>query len=184
MAAGVARLGPRLWTTTDRAGRGYRLRPITPADAPALQRAFAAQDPHDRVMRLLSVVARLPDRMALKFATIDAARDVCLVLEPDAAPGTLAGGARLMRDAGGDAAEFAVSVASALKGQGLGRKALEVVLEVGAEMGISRVWGLVSRRNAAMRGLGARLGMRERPDPDDPSLVIVETDLATAPQSR
>ncbi len=181
MAAGVERLAPRLWRATDRVGRVYRVRPIAPADAPALQRAFLAQDRQDRVMRLLSVIPRLPDRMALKFASVDPARDVCLVFEPEDAPGTLAGGARLMRDATGDAAEFAVTVASPLKGRGLGRMALETVFGIGAEMGIARAWGLISRRNAAMRALAARLGMRERPDPDDPSLVIADKDLAPPP---
>ena len=175
MARGVERLGPRLWRAETRDGRGLTLREIRPGDAPALQRAFAAQAAEDRKLRLLSSIPRLPDRMAQRFCTVDGVRDFALVWIPEDAPDTLAGGARLMRDAGDETrAEFAVSVASHLKGHGLGRKALETVMELGAENGIAQVWGSVSRANAGMRALAKTLGMSERPDPDDPSLVIVE----------
>ena len=177
MAAGVERLGPRLWRTSDRTGRVYRLREIRPEDAPALQRAFAAQAPEDRKLRLLSAIPRLPDRMALRFCTVDGVRDFALVWVPEDAPDTLAGGARLMRDPDGESAEFAVSVASGLKGHGLGRKALETVMELGAEQGIRRVWGSISTANRPMRALAKRLGMTERPDADDFSLVIAEKAL-------
>jgi len=175
VARGVARLGPRLWRAETRDGRALRLREIRPEDAPALMAAFARQDADDRKLRLLSAMPRLPERMAQRFCTVDGVRDFCLVWEPEDALGALAGGARLMRDAGDETrAEFAVSVASDLKGHGLGRKALETVMELGAEEGIERVWGSISRANAPMRGLAARLGMTERPDPDDRSLVIAE----------
>ncbi len=182
MARGVEHIGPRRWLTHDRDGREYVLRPIRPDDAPALQRAFAAQSPEDRKLRLLSAIARLPERMALRFCTVDETRDAALVLVRPDAPDALFGGARLMRDAapdapGGDRAEFAVSVASDLHGHGLGRKALETVMELGREMGITRVWGSVSRANGGMRGLAARLGMTERRDPDDATLVICEKTL-------
>jgi acetyltransferase len=177
MAEGVERLGPRLWRTRDRTGRAYTLRPLVPEDAPALMRAFLLEAPEDWLMRLLSAMPRLPERMARKLCTVDPERDVALVWVADDAPGDLAAGARLMRDATGDGAEFAVTVASRLKGCGLGRKALETVLEVGAEMGIRRAWGMVDRGNAAMRGLARRLGMTERADPDDRTLVICEKRL-------
>jgi acetyltransferase len=177
VAAGVERLGPRLWRTEDRTGRGYRLREIRPGDAPALQRAFAAQAPEDRKLRLLSAIPRLPDRMAQRFCTVDGVRDFALVWVPEDAPEELAGGARLMRDPNGESAEFAVSVASGLKGHGLGRKALETVMELGKENGIRRVWGSISTENRAMRALAKRLGMTERTDADDFSLVVAEKTL-------
>jgi acetyltransferase len=177
MAAGVERIGPRIWRTRDGEGRGYTLRPLVSEDAPALMRAYEAEAPEDRFMRLFTVLPRLPHRLAVKLCTVDPQRDVALVWVADDTPGELVGGARLMRDAAGDGAEFAVSVASHLKGRGLGRKALETAFEVGAEMGIGRVWGTVNRRNRGMRGLAKRLGMTERSDPDDRTLVICEKRL-------
>lgn len=178
---GVERLGPRLWRITDRAGRRYALRPISPDDAPALRRAFAAQDPEDRRMRLRAALPKLPERMAVGFCTVDHARDAVYVLVPELAPGTLAGGARVMRDREGTGAEYAVTMASTLKGLGLGRPVLATTLQAAAELGITHVWGTVDRRNHGMRRLAARLGMTERRDPDDPSSVITELDLVARP---
>jgi acetyltransferase len=179
----VERLGPRLWRLIDRGGRAYALRPIDPTDAPALQRAYAAQDPEDRRMRLRSALPKLSDRMARHFCTVDHAQDAVYVLVPEIAPNTLAGGARVMRDAPGAArGEYAVSLASTLKGLGLGRALLGTVLQAAAELGITEVWGTVDRRNHGMRRLAEKLGMKERRDPDDPAGVITEIAL-TAPRS-
>jgi acetyltransferase len=171
------RLGPRLWQVTDRQGRRYSLRPIRPDDAPALIAAFDAQSPEDRRMRVRGVLKRLPERMARAFCTVDDTRDVALVLVPEDAPGTLAGGARVMRDREGTAGEYAVSMASAMKGRGLGRLVLGIALGVAAETGMTRVWGLVDRKNDGMRALARRLGMAERADPDDHGGVVTEMAL-------
>jgi acetyltransferase len=179
VAGSVERLGPRLWRVTDGAGRRYALRTLTLADAPALMRAFAAQSPEDREMRLLSRMTQLPERMARRFCTVDEARDVGLGLFPEDDPATLAGGSRVMRDRAGDGGEFAVSVASDLKGRGLGRLALETAIAAAAEIGIGRVWGSISAKNEGMRALARKLGMTERRDPDDATMVIAEK--ATVP---
>jgi acetyltransferase len=90
----------------------------------------------------------------------------------------LAGGARVMRDRAGDGGEFAVSVASGLKGRGLGRLALETAIAAAGEIGMRRVWGSISAKNAGMRALARKLGMTERRDPDDATLVIAEKAIA------
>lgn len=172
----LERLGPLRWRARDRQGRTYLVRTLTPEDAPALQAAFLEQDPSDRMMRLRSAMARMPDRVARKFCTIDETRDVGLGLFPEQEPGRLAGGARVMRDGDGEPrGEFAVTVASHLHGAGLGRLALDLAISTAREIGIERVWGSISRRNDAMRALARSMGMREKPDPDDAGLVIAET---------
>jgi acetyltransferase len=180
----IERLGPRLWRAYDRQGRGYTLRPLVPDDAQALMRAFAREAPEDRLMRLFSAMPKLPERLARRLCTVDPARDVALVFLADDAPGELAGGARVMRGPDEASGEYAVSVASDRKGSGLGRMALEAALAVAAEMGVRRVWGTVARRNSAMRGLARRLGMTDRADPDDPTLVITEMTLPSSATDR
>jgi RimJ/RimL family protein N-acetyltransferase len=51
------------------------------------------------------------------------------------------------------------------------------VLELGAENGVARVWGSISTANAPMRALARKLGMTQRPDPEEFSLVIAEKAL-------
>jgi GNAT superfamily N-acetyltransferase len=171
----VDRLGPFAWLLRDRQGRLYTLRTLTPEDAPALQTAFAAQAPEDRTQRLRSSMARLPDRVARRFCTVDEAQDVGLGLFPTDEPGRLTGGARVMRDGPGETrGEFAVSVASHLKGSGLGRLALGTAIAAARQIGITSVWGSISRRNGPMRSLAKSMGMQEKPDPDDSALIIAE----------
>ena len=172
----VERLDRFAWLVRDRQGRLYTLRTLRPEDAPALQAAFAAQAHEDRVLRTRSALPRLPDRMALRFCTVDEAQDVGLALFPVADPGRLVGGGRVMRDGPGEArGEFAVAGASDLKGTGLGRVALETAIAAAREIGIARVWGSIERGNEAMRALARKLGLAERPDPDDRALLIAET---------
>ncbi len=172
----VERLDRFAWLVRDRQGRLYTLRTLKPGDAPALQTAFATQSPEDRMLRTRSASPKLPDRVALRFCTIDEAQDVGLGLFPLDDSGRLVGGGRVMRDGPGeDRGEFAVSVASHLKGAGLGRVALETAIAAAREIGIARVWGSIERGNEAMRALARKLGLAERPDPDDRALLIAET---------
>ncbi len=156
---------------TDRDGRVYRLRPIRPADAPALQRAFAKMDADDRRARLFAPTKELSDAMALAFCTIEDPDDLCVVLESDAFAGELLGGYRLMADPSGDGAEFAVSLQSHLQGRGLGRALMERLLEAARERGVARVWGTILADNAPMVQLARKLGFAISRDPDDPQLV-------------
>lgn len=173
MAEGVKRIAPSRWALSGRDGRRFELRPIRPEDAPALQRAFLREDPEDVRMRLLQRMPRLPDRLARRLCECEPGLDVCLVLVDPERPEELLGGARVMRDGPGAArGEYAVSMASELKGQGLGRRVLETVLEQAEAIGVREIWGYVARDNRAMRGLARRLGMKERPDPDDRGIIV------------
>ena len=138
----------------------------------------------DRQMRLRASLPRLSESMAARFCSVDHDSDVVYVLVPDSAPQSLAGGARVMRDRVGNGGEYAVSLASTLKGMGLGRPVLATVLRKAAETGIVRVWGTVDRHNQGMRQLAARLGMTERPDPDDRGSVLTELELALPSDDR
>ena len=83
-----------------------------------------------------------------------------------------------MRDVpGANRGEYAISLASTLKGMGLGRAVLGTVLQAAAEIGITEIWGTVARRNHGMRRLAEKLGMKERADADDPRSVITEITL-------
>jgi acetyltransferase len=150
------------------------LRPIRPDDATALQRAFARMDLRDRRARLFAPVSELTDQAAQEFCTIDESCELCLVLESDDGPGEILGGCRLMGDRSGETAEFAVSLRSDLKGQGLGHALLKVLLDHAAQMGFQMVWGSILSDNTAMRALAEDFGFRITRDPDDAALLKAE----------
>ena len=167
---------PRI--VTDRHGARLRLRPIRPADWHEVQEGYETWTPQQKRMRMLDTVAHLTEGMARRFATVgDEEHEVCLVLTPEEDDADLLGGARLVGRAGAEDGEFAVSVRADAQGRGLGRIALEAVLDAGPSHGITRAWGLVHRRNAGMLGLARALGMAVRPFPDDITLLVSETPL-------
>ncbi|MDJ0608316.1 MAG: GNAT family N-acetyltransferase [Kiloniellales bacterium] len=165
---------------TTRSGRRMRLRPIQPDDAAALQRAYARLDVRDKRARLFVPVPQLTDETAQRFCTIDEDHELCFVLEADDEPGEIMGGGRLMGAPASDSAEFAVSLRSDLKGQGLGTALLKTLLEVAPERGFKTVWGSILADNHAMRALAEKLGFQVRRDPDDPSLVMATIDVSRA----
>ncbi|SET39225.1 GNAT family N-acetyltransferase [Oceanicella actignis] len=163
-------IAPQIIVAAD--GRRFRLRPIRPSDAPALMEGYETLPDRQKWFRMLHAVPHLTPELARRLCTIDPARDVCLVLEPEQG-GPIVAGARLMGDGAG-AAEFAVSVRGDHQGLGLGRAALRAALEAGRRMGLRRIWGEIAAQNGPMLGLARSLGFSLRPDPDEPGLVLAE----------
>ena len=156
---------------TDRDGRSYRLRPIRPDDARPLQRAYARMDMRDRRARLFAPIPALSDEFAEQFCTIDERREFCFVLESDDEPGELLGGCRLMGDEPARVGEYSVSLRSDMKGRGLGRRLMEVLLAEADARGFETVCGTILADNAAMIALVRELGFKVKRDPDDWQLV-------------
>jgi len=159
-----------------RDGTEARMRPIRPEDARAMQSAFLKMTPEDRRMRLFTPLSELRDDLAARHTAIDYDREMALVIEDPEHPGELWGGARIVADPDGAAADYAVSTRSDVQRRGVGETALRAILAYAAERGIRAVHGSVLRENAAMRALAKRVGFRETRDPDDPACVLTEID--------
>src|SRR5438045_721244 len=76
-----------------------------------------------------------------------------------------------------DAAEFAVVVADAWQGQGLGERLLKALLEHAGRAGVGRVAGVTHLNNRPMRALARKLGFAIARD-EDPDLLRLERALA------
>lgn len=90
--------------------------------------------------------------------------------------GKLYGVSRLHR-VEGDLGEFAVMVRSDLKGQGLGRRLLEEVLDHASTIGISRIVGLILTENAGMLALVRELGFEIASDPEEAGVLRASIDV-------
>jgi acetyltransferase len=156
---------------TDREGRSYRMRSIRPDDARPLQHAYARMDLRDRRARLFAPISALSDEFAEQFCTIDERREFCFVLESDDEPGELLGGCRLMGDEAARVGEYSVSLRSDMKGRGLGRRLMEILLAEADARGFETVYGTILADNAPMIALVRELGFEVKRDPDDWQLV-------------
>lgn len=163
-------------------GRPLLLRPIKPEDE-AQHRAFLeAVHPDDMRMRFFQLPHQLSHDELVRFTQIDYEREMAFIAVDEHAPGgprTL-GVARLVRDPDNLEAEFAVLVASAHKGQGLGRLLMQALLAYAAARGTQRVVGDVLRENQGMLGLAQSLGFTAQRHADDPA-SLVRVSLAVQP---
>ncbi len=143
-------------------GRQVLLRPIRPEDE-AQHRAFVEHlQPEDLRLRFFSVRRELARSELARLVQIDYAREmafIALAERPDGSTETL-GMVRAVADPDNIDAEFAIIIASALKGQGLGQLLLARMLRYLRGHGTRRVVADVLRENLAMRELAAGNGFQ------------------------
>lgn len=162
-----------------RDGRTVLVRPVRPADAP-LQRAFVgALSNASRLKRFHTGVAELPESLVRYLTDVDHVDHVALLGEA-----IVAGDARQVGEARWvrrtdepDAADFAIAVADAYQGHGLGGRLLALLERSAAVRGIRRLHGSVLRSNRSMILWLAARGWRIERDPVDPSVVDAELAL-------
>ncbi|MGU9980611.1 GNAT family N-acetyltransferase [Phreatobacter sp. HK31-P] len=80
----------------------------------------------------------------------------------------------------GTTAEFALSVADAWQGQGIGRAILAGIGLRAVSRGVDVLHGEVLRGNDRMLALAARAGFVARPHPGDPRLIRIERRISVA----
>ncbi len=137
-----------------RDGRAVLLRPLHHGDAPALQAFFAGLSPQSRLQRFHGAVNRLPENALRHLTTQVAQRHVALVAlaHTDDGARALLAEARYAVAANGEA-EFALSVADAWQGQGLGRALLQRLAVHARASGLVHLVGSILPGNEAMLGL-------------------------------
>jgi acetyltransferase len=169
------RLADRSVTICGKNGVTYVVRPISPKDAPSLMRGYDAMSDQAKWFRMFNALPHLSPEAARRFCSPDPKRDVCLVIEGQAAlAGEILGGARIAGEPDGRSAEFSVSLRPEAQGLGLGHHVLDTVLHAAREMGYEKVWGLIAVTNIAMLALARRIGFDLQPDPWDHTLVRAE----------
>lgn len=161
-------------------GRSVIVRPVLPQDEEAEARLLEALSPRSRRLRFHGAVRSLPPDALRTMTWVDYRRHVALVAETrcdDGAP-RLVADARYVIDAIDDAsAEFAVAVADAWQGRGLGSTMLASLARHARQHGISRFTAGVLADNAPMLALLDRFGFTLRGDRHDASLLHARREL-------
>jgi acetyltransferase len=148
-------------------GQEVVVRPIRPEDGAAYVVFFNALDPEDVRMRMFTMVRRLPPSQLARFTQIDYDREMAFIVTrpmPGGEPETLAV-ARVVADPDNITGEFALTVRSDLKRQGLGRLLMATLIDYCRQRGTAEIVGIALPENVAMTGLARRLGFEITPDP-------------------
>lgn len=160
-------------------GQAVTLRPLRPEDADIETAFLTGLSPETRASRLLGGVIKITREYIAQLTHVDYRRDMAIaatvMLEERE---TLIGVARYVRDAEGADCEFAIVIADAWQGRGIGRRMLEKLISVARSRGIRRLYGDVLATNAPMLALAKQIGFALGRSPEDPTLTRIMLELA------
>ena len=139
-------------------GARVRIRPIRPEDAELEQRFFAALSERSRYQRFMQYMQRLPLHLLARFTQLDYDRELALV---GVHAGSFIAVGRYAPNPDGETAEFALVVADAWQGKGLGRALLERLCHAAQAAGYRALYGEILNANHEMLDLAKRLGFIE-----------------------
>ena len=151
--------------TIDFGGAPLLLRPVRPEDGPAHLRFFDALTPDDVRYRMFVRIRELQPSQLARFTQIDYDREMAFIATRPGADGlaeTLAVG-RVVADPDNVSAEFAVTVRSDLKGQGLGRILMQKLIDYCRLRGTREIVGEALPQNNRIIGLVKKLGFEVFP---------------------
>ncbi|HYT47157.1 MAG TPA: GNAT family N-acetyltransferase, partial [Burkholderiales bacterium] len=137
--------------------RKVKVRPIRPEDAELEQRFFNGLSERSRYQRFMERMRELPPNLLARFTQLDYDRELALVaLHPENEDFIAVG--RYAPNPDGVSAEFALTVADAWQGKGVGRALLERLCDAARNAGYKALYGYILDANREMLDLAERLG--------------------------
>lgn len=159
-------------------GAPVTIRPLRPDDA-AIERDFVTGlSDETRYNRLLGGAIKVSDEYIRRLTELDWSREaafaaITMLGERE----SIIGVARYVADESGEDCEFALVLADAWQGRGIGRRMLEKLMAVAARRGIKRMHGEILSTNAPMLGLMRKLGYRLKHHPQDATVTRASREL-------
>jgi acetyltransferase len=141
-----------------RDGARLEVRPIRPDDVQLELAFFHALSDRSRYQRFMQQLPELPPRMLARFTQLDYDRELALVTLHQ---GAFVAVGRYAPNPDGTTAEFALTVADAWQGKGIGRVLLERLCGYAREAGYVALYGHILADNRDMLQLAAHLGFTE-----------------------
>jgi acetyltransferase len=154
------------------------LRPLQREDIDIEAAFLTGLSPESRHNRLLGGMIQITRAYLEQLTTVDFSRDMALaaVLMLDGRE-ILIGVARYVLEADGRACEFALVIADAWQGRGIGRRMMEKLIAVARSRGLARIYGDVLSTNRPMLNFCRKLGFVPARDRDDPTVTRVTLEL-------
>ena len=164
------------WMLED--GTPVKIRPMKPEDEPLVADFLAACSDETIYFRYFRRIKAWTHDMLIRFTQNDYDREVGLMtVGVPPGPEVMMGVSRLVTTPDRQSAEFAIIVADAWHGKGLGSKLMQRLIEVARDMGVKRLRGDVLAGNHPMLALMQKLGFALQKDKEGET-VHVEMTLA------
>ena len=159
-------------------GTDIVLRPIRPEDA-EIEDAFVRNlSPQSKYFRFMQALRELTPEMLVRLTQIDYDRELALIaVVPQGGRDIEIAVARYGMNPDGMSAEFAIVVADAWQGKGIGTRLLGMLMVAAKAKGLKSLEGEVLAENAPMLALVRRLGFTAHPVPEATSVYAVYREL-------
>ena len=163
-------------------GTDILLRPIRPEDE-ALEAEFInGLSEESSRLRFFSTVRNLPHGDLARFCNIDYDREMAIVADvKQGGRSREVGVGRLITEPDKKRGEFAVVIADQYQGRGLGRKLLDMLIDIAEDKRLESIYGVVLRDNRTMLSLCKEMGFTLTPQED---LMKAELALVLPPYSN
>lgn len=168
---------PATWTLKLALGeRRFFIRPMKPEDELLVGAMLARVTPEDLRLRFFAPLKSFSHAFLARLTQLDYAREMAFIAIEEGS-GAAAGAVRLHAAPGHVEAEYAILLRSDLKGIGLGRALMELIIDWARAEHLKRVHSQVLAENGPMLALCRNLGFEITLDPDDVSVRRVALDL-------
>jgi len=159
-------------------GQSVTIRPLQPGDAEIERRFVTGLSEETRYSRLLGGSLKITEAYIRRLIEVDGVREVALaaITMLDESE-IIIGVGRYVLEAEGRGCEFALVVADAWQGRGIGRRMLEKLIAIARARGIALIYGDVLSTNIAMLTLARRMGFTLARHPDDATVTRVRREL-------
>jgi len=149
------------WKMSD--GTEVLLRPIRPEDEPLEYEMLSTLTEETLRGRFFQVIKNIGHEMLIRYCNIDYDREMAIVAEErQAEKRRIIGIGRLIIEPDFKKGEFAVVVHDDYQRKGLGYKLVDMVIGIGQEKGLEKIYGLVLSDNRAMLRICDELGFHRR----------------------
>ncbi|MHB8354282.1 MAG: bifunctional acetate--CoA ligase family protein/GNAT family N-acetyltransferase, partial [Burkholderiales bacterium] len=160
-------------------GTKVTLRPIRPEDAEMEQTFVKSLSEDTRYFRFMDALRELPRSLLVRFTQLDYQREMAII----ALTGTgdaeqQIAVARYTTNPDGESCEFALVVADAWQGKGLGKILMRYLMQIAGSRGLKIMEGEVLGTNPNMLHLMTSLGFTTKTAPEDPAIRAVTVTLA------
>jgi acetyltransferase len=166
------------YTCTDRDGHLVTIRPIQAEDREIEVEFVRGLSAKAKYMRFFTVIKDLTPQLLDRFTRVDFPDEMAFIATVDSGSGEQEiGVARYVPGGIPGVAEFAVVVADAWQGHGVGRELMRHLIMVAEDAGFKRIEGAVLKANTNMLHFCRELGFVISRCEDDPQLVVAAKDF-------
>ncbi|MBK8557094.1 MAG: bifunctional acetate--CoA ligase family protein/GNAT family N-acetyltransferase [Lewinellaceae bacterium] len=161
---------PSQWMRTVqlRNGQPVLLRPIRPEDEAMEARLVAESSRESLYFRFFGYISELDHNVLARFTQIDYDREMAIVAQTTLEEETkLIGVVRIVGDGWHESCEYAILVADAWHGQGLGGILTDYIVEIARSQGYLSITASFLKTNGAMRRLFKKKGFKLKSGPDE-----------------